>query len=348
MLQILQSLKKTIAGAAAMDSHQPRRLLQLAGLCSALLIGPAACNSNASRPVATEAEIPPALILTDHPLANRIYDVRAGRFITEDTLYRRLTRAGYILIGETHDNTAQHRVETAIVDYLAGLHRPASVSFEMIDNQQGRLLQGRKIKSSAELIELLKQTDSGWDYEIYYRNLFDSVIRAGFSILPANIERTLLVGLMNRHAVEVPADLQRLLSATQLSDRAMDAMLKDIMDSHCGMLKPEQARPMVTGQRLRDAAMAASLLQSTAELKVLIAGNGHVRTDLGVPRYIHTANSPLIAIGVLEVEEDNDKPTDYAADWNSDKLPFDYVWFTARANRVDPCIDFIRTHSPNK
>ena len=95
------------------DAHitacqQLRRLLLFAGLCTSLLIGAAACNT--TQPVTTEAGIPPALILNDHPLANRIYDVRAGRFTSEDELYKRLADAGYILVGETHDNTEQHRV----------------------------------------------------------------------------------------------------------------------------------------------------------------------------------------------------------------------------------------------
>lgn len=329
-----------------MDLQEIRRLLLLAGLCITLLFGTSACNS--TRPVTTEASIPPALILKDHPLANRIYDVRAGRFISEDDLYKRLVDAGYILVGETHDNTEQHRVETAIIDHLSALHRLTSVSFEMIDDKQGRFLQGRKFGSPEELIGLLKQADSGWDYKIYYRDLFDSVIRAGFRILPANIDRTHLVGLMNGHAVVVPADLQQLLTATPLTKQAQDAMLKNILDSHCGMLKPEQAQPMVRGQRLRDTAMAASLLHSDSRLKVLIAGNGHVRTDLGVPLYLHAPQGSVISIGQLEVEEYLNRPGDYAADWNSDQLPFDYVWFTARADRVDPCIDFIKTHSPNK
>lgn len=323
------------------------KFIRLFCLCPILLMWITACD-NPTRSSDTVYTTPPRLILPDHPLVNRIYDVRTGSFITRDDLYRRLTGANYILVGETHDNTAQHAVETAIIDYLSGLHRPASVSFEMIDDRQGRLLKDRDIKSSAELIGLLQRTGGGWDYETYYRNLFDSVIRAGFRILPANIDRTRLLDMMNEHAAPVPASQKDLLSRTPLSQKNLDAMQQDLLDSHCGVLTPAQVQPMIRGQRIRDATMALSLLRSSAGLKVLIAGNGHVRTDLGVPRYIHSSSAKLISIGVLEVESNLDRPADYAADWNSARLPFDYVWFTARAQRKDPCIDFIRTHSPNK
>ena len=312
-----------------------------------LLTGITACN-NLTRTSAVVYTTPPQLILQDHPLANRIYDVKAGSFITQDQLYQRLADARYILVGETHDNTEQHRVEATIIDHLSGLHRSTSVSFEMIDDRQGRFLQGRKYSSSGELIDLLKQVDSGWNYEVYYSNLFDSVIRAGFRILPANVDRAHLLDMMNKHAAPVPAAQKDLISRTPLSQKNLDVMQQDLLDSHCGVLRPAQVQPMIRGQRIRDATMALSLLRSGAQYKVLIAGDGHVRKDLGVPRYIHSSNTPLISIGVLEVEADLNRPDYYAQDWNNDKLPFDYVWFTARAQRKDPCIDFIKNHSPNK
>ena len=142
-------------------------------LCLILLTGFSACN-NPTRPNDTVYTKPPRLILQDHPLANRIYDVKAGRMITTDELDQRLNAANYILVGETHDNTAQHAVETSIIDYLAGLHQPASVSFEMIDDVQGRFIGNKSVKSADELIALLNHHDSGWEDGIYYRDLFET------------------------------------------------------------------------------------------------------------------------------------------------------------------------------
>lgn len=315
-------------------------------LCLILLTGITACSPVRHKEIVYTN--PPQLILQDHPLANRIYDVKAGRMITVEQLHQRLAAANYILIGETHDNTAQHAVETSIIKYLAGLQRPASVSFEMIDDVQGRLIAGKHFNSADALIALLKQRDSGWEYGIYYHNLFESAIQGGLRILPANINRAHLLGMMNEHVVPVPAAQKKLMSHTPLSQRDRDAMQQELLRSHCGVLRPAQAQPMIRGQRIRDATMALSLLHSGARYKVLIAGDGHVRKDLGVPRYIHAPRARLVSVGLLEVEKGLKRPADYAQDWGYGQLPFDYVWFTPRAQRKDPCVEFIRNHSPNK
>jgi len=264
--------------------------------------------------------------------------------ISRDGLYERLADVEYVLIGETHDNTDQHRVQARIVGYLAGLHESGSVSFEMIDDVQEKYLHDRPIPSAQDLIALLQHTNSGWDYNVYYRDLFETVVRGGFKILPANIERDHLVELMQDPAAGLPAGIEQLLDSNPLTPQSTNILRQEIVDSHCGMITTEQAGPMVRGQRIRDAAMAGSLLNSTAGLKILIAGNGHVRTDLGVPTYIHSPGSMLVSIGLQEVDDGLNKPADYAGDWGSDVLPFDYVWFTARADRVDPCIEFIKAH----
>lgn len=315
-------------------------------LCLILLTGITACAPVRHKEIVYTN--PPQLILQNHPLANRIYDVKTGRMITAVQLYQRLAAAKYILVGETHDNTAQHAVETSIIDYLAGLHRPTSVSFEMIDDVQGRLLADKPVKSAAALIALLKRGNSGWEYKIYYKELFEHVIRGGLRILPANLNRAQLLGMMNEHVVPVPAAQKDLMSHTPLSRKNLNEMQQELLDSHCGVLRPAQVRPMIRGQRIRDATMALSLLHSNAQYRVLIAGDGHVRKDLGVPRYIHDPGARLVSVGVLEVDKDLKRPRDYAQNWGNGQLPFDYVWFTPRAQRKDPCIEFIKNHSPDK
>ena len=42
-----------------------------------------------------------------------------------------------------------------------------------------------------------------------------------------------------------------------------------------------------------------------------------------------------------EVEKGKDQPPAYASRWNATALPFDFVWFTPRANDDDPCAVFV-------
>jgi uncharacterized iron-regulated protein len=73
--------------------------------------------------------------------------------------------------------------------------------------------------------------------------------------------------------------------------------------------------------------MAQAMLQAPpAERVVLIAGNGHVRTDLGVPWVLREAGVPAHDIvAVVYLEEDDPA------------LPADRIVRTVRAQRPDPC-----------
>ena len=105
------------------------------------------------------------------------------------------------------------------------------------------------------------------------------------------------------------------------------ALERDIIDGHCGAA-PEAKRlaGMVEAQRARDARMA-SVLKSES---VLIAGSGHARRDRGVPLYL--PSDDLISIAFMEVEPGMARPQDFA-----DAASYDYLWFTPRAARDDPC-----------
>ena len=309
--------------------------------CAVLSLG-LVCNSTIA--AGTETAQPAALLLKDHPLVDKVYDVHGKQLIDKPRLFEKLAGAGYVLVGEIHDNISNHRNEAEVIDHLATRNRETDVAFEMIDDSQEKFIRDRKINSAGQLIELLNHVDTGWDYETYYRLVFESVIRAGFSISPANIDRGRLMDIVMQHSSDIPDGTSRLLSATHFTPELEMEMQKDIIESHCNMLDQEQALPMVKAQRIRDATMAASLLNSSADLKVLIAGDGHIRRDSGVPRYILAQDrmATVISVAMIEVDEGQDEVSSYARDWGNNSLPFDYVWFTARADREDPCIEFIK------
>jgi uncharacterized iron-regulated protein len=119
-----------------------------------------------------------------------------------------------------------------------------------------------------------------------------------------------------------------------------------VLESHCAML-PERLLPgMAAAQRVRDATLAQALLDSGPDGAVLIAGNGHVRRDLGVPLYVTAARGAICAVGILEAEEGKEEPQDYYADGRELPSQFDFVCFTPGWERPDPCASFKpRSHS---
>ena len=97
---------------------------------------------------------------------------------------------------------------------------------------------------------------------------------------------------------------------------------------------------MSLAQRYVDAHMADVLVKA-AEMHgaaFLLAGNGHVRTDRGVPWYLRqlAPSRKVVSVMLLEVE---DGKLDGAAGPRTPDGAWaaDYVLFTPRHARLDPC-----------
>ena len=316
----------------------------LTWICLLLL---SSISSSLALPLETKEPIEATpLVLTDHVLNNRIYDIKNSRFIDKVYLLNRLSDSKYILLGETHDNIQHHANQVWVIDELARLPLSMSVSFEMIDDTQEKFIEDRDIKTSSGLIELLNHYKTAWKYDVYYKELFDSVLQGGLRIYSANIERSKLYNVIRHNKSELSVETEQLMIEVSLTDAMENSLQKEIVESHCGMIDKETAKPMMKGQRIRDATMALSLLNSDTDKRVLIAGRGHVRNDRGVPMYLSAQDkeAKIIAIALFEVEQDNVDIASYLTQWDNKKFPFDYVWFTARAVREDPCLSFKELH----
>jgi hypothetical protein len=44
-----------------------------------------------------------------------------------------------------------------------------------------------------------------------------------------------------------------------------------------------------------------------------------------------------VAVGLLEIIQDEVDPAAYVAAFHTDAMPFDFVWFTPRTDESDPC-----------
>lgn len=86
--------------------------------------------------------------------------------------------------------------------------------------------------------------------------------------------------------------------------------------------------------------LAQALLDSGPDGAVLIAGDGHVRRDLAVPLYLSATHGMACAVGMLEVEDGKNNPVDYFDGNAGDIREFDFVRFTPRWDRPDPCAGF--------
>jgi uncharacterized iron-regulated protein len=84
---------------------------------------------------------------------------------------------------------------------------------------------------------------------------------------------------------------------------------------------------MAQAQIARDIVMAQLLVEHHATGAVLLAGNGHVRSDIGAPHWLPDGlRTRAVAIGLLESD--------------ADAAAFDVAIVTAAQPRPDPCIAF--------
>ncbi len=122
----------------------------------------------------------------------------------------------------------------------------------MIDDTQAEFIASRDIKKSDDLIKLLNHYKTAWQYEDYYKILFDSALEGELKILPANIERKKLYNIIRHDKNKLPIETERLMSEVSLTADLENSLQKEIVESHCGMIEKETAKPMMTGQQIRD------------------------------------------------------------------------------------------------
>ena len=235
-----------------------------------------------------------------------------------------------MLLGEVHDNAAQpaqrlQRLRQAL-DYGA---RPALL-MEQFDRERqpqiDQLLAGAAHpRSPAQVQALIDQLEAlaggaqaGWDWALY-RPLIHLALQQGLPLVAANVSRgdvraVIEQGLAARgFAAAVPADI-------------LAAQAAAIEASHCGQVDAASARRMAQAQVARDQFMARQLVAHAAGGAVLLAGNGHVRKDLGVPRWLPLELQVRSrVIGFLE------------GDATPDAGAFDEVVPSPAQPRVDPC-----------
>src|SRR5438552_16623376 len=78
--------------------------------------------------------------LQDHPLTGKIWDTRAAAFVSTDELFQRTARARHVILGETHDNLEQHRLQRVVLEALAARGAARRLAMEQLDSEYQRAI----------------------------------------------------------------------------------------------------------------------------------------------------------------------------------------------------------------
>lgn len=279
------------------------------------------CSTNAVSP----PDHPPS---QDSPLVGRIFDTRGNTPISREELLRRASASPLVILGEVHDNGEHHRLQAEVLEALLRAGRTPALAMEQFDHANQTALDAARGERDPERLADAGRFDrKGWGWALY-KPLVELAAANGLPLLAANLSREAA-----RAVIKSGRPAPNLAPALPDVQLALEA---DIVRGHCGV-RPAAAllAGMVEAQRARDAQMAEVLVRAGPGGAVLVAGTGHARRDRGAPAYLPPPlQEQLLSIAFVEVD-----PGQTRAQMDYRDL-YDFVWFTPRAAREDPCKSF--------
>ena len=188
-----------------------------------------------------------------------------------------------LLLGEVHDAPEHQQLQMRAISALAEQGVLKAVVVEMAE--QGKHTTGLPANASPDQVKQQLGWDetpgtSGWSWAVYGPVIMQAV-GAGVPVLGGNLPRSQLRPAMTNATLDSTLDAASLNAIQQLVRRG-----------HCDLLPESQIAPMARIQIARDRAMAqtAESVLNTSGTVLLIAGNEHVRKDLGIPRHLRNSN----------------------------------------------------------
>ena len=228
-----------------------------------------------------------------------------------DALLARTQPTPLLLVGEQHDAPEHQALQRDLVQALAARNQLAAVVMEMAE--AGRDTRGLARDAS----EATVRTALGWDEQQgwpwpTYGPVVMAAVRAGVPVVGGNLPRSGMRAAMG------DAALDRSVSAAVL-ERQREA----IRSGHCDLLPASQLGPMARIQLARDRSMAQA---ATARLEpgrtvLLIAGNGHVRSDLGVPLHLPPGQAHRVVVARAGGASGAEPGATADAYWDTPALP---------------------------
>lgn len=269
-----------------------------------------------------------------------------------------IARAELLLLGEIHDNPAHHRLRSQLILALAAGKRGTQTNrtglvFEHIRTDQHlalvafRAADKQRPRGARDLMEALSWATSGWPAAAIFEPLFAAALDLEWPVLPGNLPRSEIRNVARSGMSSVPADdITRLGLDQPLPAPQEGALLDELEASHCGLMPRSAFTGMADAQRYRDAFMARALVDAaeTHGRAILLAGNGHVRSDRGVPWHLAriAPEKRRVVVRYVEVTPERIDPIDYV-ERGPDGVPTsDYVVLTTRTTRADPCAEMRR------
>lgn len=233
----------------------------------------------------------------------------------------------YVLLGEVHDNAAAQQQRLAALTRAVGAGWRPAIAMEQFDRErQPDIDRARRERphDADYLIEQAAGARSGWDWTLY-KPVVALALQYDLPLRAANLSRADAAKIVRGGYGDVFAKAQQTALGLDgaLPADIVAAQTAALDAGHCGHFPPAMLPGMLNAQAARDAVMAHTLRPYASRGAVLIAGNGHVRRDIGVPRWLDADGSRVLSVGYIEPD--------------SPDRGFDVVVRVPAKEREDPC-----------
>ncbi len=281
-----------------------------------------------------------------------IWDVAGQKFISENILLKKLETKKIILLGARLDNPAHNQLAAHILKNLARAGRKPHILLGHVErNKQNafaiylqRHPDPSKEFDASGLDMLLDWSHSGQPGWSIVRPVFDMAMLKKLPLKAVNFSRY-EVGQLHREDLgglpgDVRPDLLPLL-LSPLPKMIKTRLIEEIEKVYCGNLPPESLEKLTLIHRARNGLFALNITQLTSEpgdrTAVLIAPQKHILKNSGVPRWLDRMGGQKQVISLAFVEAGQSKPSFQKIKAQKLKESVDFIWFTAKLSRPDPC-----------
>lgn len=234
------------------------------------------------------------------------------------------------MMGEVHDNSQAHFYRLKdLEEKLGGQWRPAILMEQFNVNQQEALTAAWQRCQTPQCVIDSVGGVSGWDWEMY-KPLIGLALKYELPLVAANLSKQQVNAVMKSgfSAVFDEKTIKAYRLDQPLPQPWLDKQRKLIAESHCNAIPEKSIDPMVKAQAARDVMFAQLMKQYASQGSVLIAGNGHVRRDLGVLQWLPADMAKRV------------KVAGYVEPSGADTFLYDVMRVVEPHKRADPCAAF--------
>jgi uncharacterized iron-regulated protein len=259
-----------------------------------------------------------------------------------------LAGGGIVVLGENHDNFLHHMSRACIVERVVGKtsNSKIAVVFEQFNAEQQGTLDAFAAGAEKSLTDFKKTVGwdaSGWS-QYKYDPLLQAIIDAKSPLYAGDVTRAMIMKTSKEGSAALSEmETKRLGLDKPLGEKLDQASLKEIEDSHCGMMPKSAFGGMAFGQRYRDAHLADVALKAAEKHggAIVLAGNTHARSDRGIGWYIKTRapTKRVLSVAYGEIDDKQDQASSYVPLDPDGKPAADFVALTLTIDRPDPCIE---------